>query len=560
MEEVSSWTQHLDAVVTAQFSRGESRMQRSLYRVYLYGIIVILLYFVAIATTVFLAVLLQETPLNGISSTVVTGSQLVQPATFAIISWIITISFGGLHYWLLRRNEADDPSAANGAVRAFFLNSGEAVAAIVAVGFGIIGINVAVQSSGASIFFAVLLVFTALFLVFELERRRMPAREGAAVELQRLHLSGVPLFFLVVFLLPALLNAISTSLYSFLLSNGYLTPCDPESSGYCYTNPTTPPLGSLWLIVGLIALAWLVYWLLALGDGSGNLVKTLHFLGLATGVIVVLFGVERGAELLLRILLGTGATAADLVESYNFIPPLLTGLLYISVYIALLRQDGSEESAETRATTRSAGIALSAVLVALPFWSGCVILLADFVERVVPQGVPLDLTVPQALILTGVGYILLELWLRVRTRRAGASALPRRALELALLALGMLGTAISVIVLLYALLTATLGTSFDGWQRVARSAASVLVVALLLLVIYGRQVLRERGVAVEARHPVAKPAALPAAEGSAETTVPTTERAVEDTLDDLLAGRVTRDEAVARLRALLSAPGHHSMS
>jgi hypothetical protein len=206
----------------------------------------------------------------------------------------------------------------------------------------------------------------------------------------------------------------------------------------------------------------------------------------------------------------------------------------------LLRQDGNGEPAESRATTRSAGLALTVALVALPFWSGCAVLLADFVESVVPQGTPLDLTVPLALILTGVGYILLEFWLRARTRRDGASILPRRALELALLALGMLGTAISVIVLLYALLTATLGNPFDGWQRVARSAASVLVVAVILLAIYGRQALRERGAAVEQKHPVAEPAG---------------ERAIEATLDDLLAGRMTRDEAAARMRALLSVPG-----
>jgi hypothetical protein len=535
-------------------------MQRSLYRVYLYGIIVFLLYFVSIATVIFLSVLLQETPLNGAPPTPVTGSRIVQPAVLVIISWIIALSFGGLHYWLLRRNEATDPSAANSAVRALFVNSGEAVAAIVAVGFGILAINLAALNDTAATPFAVLLVFSALFLLFELERRRMPAEEGAALELQRLNLSGVQLFFLVAFLLPALLNALSASLFQILLGNGVLPTCGPDSTAtYCYTSSNTPSLQSLWLSVGVVALAWLVYWLLGLGDGSGNLVKTLHFLGLATGVIVALIGVERGAELLFRILLGIGATAADLVGSYNFIPPLLTGLLFIGIYIGLLRQDGSGESKESRAATRSAGIALAAALVAIPFWSGCVVLLAGYVGSVVPQGVALDMTTPLALILTGVWYIPLEFWLRARTRRAGASIMPRRALELALLALGMLGTAISVIVLLYAVLTATLGNPFDGWQQVARSAASTLVVTALLLVIYGRQVLRERGVAVEQKPPAADPTTLPVAHpptGAAEpATIPSGERTIEDTLDDLLAGRVTRDEAAARMRSLLSASG-----
>jgi hypothetical protein len=119
-----------------------------------------------------------------------------------------------------------------------------------------------------------------------------------------------------------------------------------------------------------------------------------------------------------------------------------------------------------------------------------------------------------------------------------------------------------VIVLLYAVLTAALGTSFDGWQRVARSAASVLVVGLVLLVIYGRQVLRERGAAVEEKRPVAEePATLPSIAGAAEAiTEPAGVSTIEGTLDDLVAGRVTRDEAAARLRALLSAPGRPSAS
>src|SRR5215469_4623687 len=156
-------------------------MQRALYRAYLYGIIVILLYFTAIATAVFLSVLLQPTPLNDAEPSSVTGSQIVQPAVFAIISWIITVSVGGLHYWLVRRNEATDPSAANSAVRAFFVNGGEAVAALAALTGGIVALNIVFQSSGAAGACATLLVFAALFLLFELERRRRPATGDVAL-------------------------------------------------------------------------------------------------------------------------------------------------------------------------------------------------------------------------------------------------------------------------------------------------------------------------------------------------------------------------------------------
>ena len=488
-------------------------MQRALYRAYLYGIIVILLYFTAIATTVFLSVLLQQTPLNGTVPSPVTGSQIVQPAVFAIISWIITVSVGGLHYWLLRRNEATDSSAADSSVRAFFVNGGEAVAALVALASGIIALNIVFQSSGAAAAFATLLVFAALFLLFELERRRRPARADVALAFQQLHLSGLQLIFLTAFLLPALLNALSSSLYAVLEASGVIAACGPIDSfpqnAYCYSEASTS-LGTLWLIVGLVALACVGYWQLARGGALGNLVTTIHFLGFAIGVIVTLVAVERGLELLARILLGVGATGADLVESYDFISPLIAGLLVVGAFSVLLRED------RTSASRRSGGImltalAITAALAALPFWVGCAILLEDVIERHVPQGSISSLTVPLALIGTGIGYIPLETWLRAWSRRTGAARAPRRALELVLLAVGVLGTVISLVVLLYAVLTAALGNPLDQWQQLARTAASVLVVLLVLSVVYGRQVLVDREHDSQGAEPL--PESVPAAAG-----------------------------------------------
>lgn len=530
-------------------------MQRALYRAYLYGIIVILLYFTAIATTVFLSVLLQQTPLNGTVPSPVTGSQIVQPAVFAIISWIITVSVGGLHYWLLRRNEATDPSAADSSVRAFFVNGGEAVAALVALTGGIIALNIVFQSSGAAAALATLLVFAMLFLLFELERRRRPARANVALAFQQLHLSGLQLIFLTAFLLPALLNALSSSLYAVLAATGVIAACgsiDGYSSSqsfaqnaYCYSEASTS-LGTLWLIVGLVVLACVGYWQLARGGALGNLVTTIHFLGFAIGVIVTLVAVERGLELLARILQGVGATGADLVESYDFIPPLIAGLLVVGAFSVLLRED------RTSASRRSSGImltalAITAALAALPFWVGCAILLEDVIERHVPQGSISSLTVPLALIGTGIGYIPLEAWLRARSRRTGAARAPRRALELVLLAVGVLGTVISLVVLLYAVLTAALGNPLDQWQQLARTAASVLVVLLVLSVVYGRQVLVDREHdSQEAEPPAHSPVAAPASEAGGVGTAD----GIEDILDQLLAGTTTREQAAERIRAM----------
>ena len=172
-------------------------MLHSLYRAYLYGIIVVLLYFTAIATVVILSVLLETTPINGPVPVTLNSSDVVQPAVFAIVSWILTLSVGGFHYWLLRRNQSSDGNLANDTVRAAFLNLSEGIAALVAIVAGIIAINEITPNSGATVSFATLLVFAALFLLFEFEPRRLPASEGAALEFQRLHLSGLQLIFLV---------------------------------------------------------------------------------------------------------------------------------------------------------------------------------------------------------------------------------------------------------------------------------------------------------------------------------------------------------------------------
>jgi hypothetical protein len=272
----------------------------------------------------------------------------------------------------------------------------------------------------------------------------------------------------------------------------------------------------------------------------------MHFLGFAVGVIVTLVALERGLELLARILLGVGATGADLVDSYDFISPLIAGLLVVGAFSVLLRED------RTSASRRSGGImltmlAVTAALAAVPFWAGCAILLEYVIERFVPQGSIMPLTVPLALIVTGIGYIPLEVWLRVRSRRTGATRAPRRALELVLLAVGVLGTVISLIVLLYAVLTAVLGNPLDQWQHQARVAASVLVILLVLSAVYGRQILVDRELDSRRAEPV--PESVPAAAAPEAVGVGIPD-GIEDILDRLLAGTITREQAAERIRAL----------
>src|SRR5258708_12484115 len=120
-------------------------LARTLYRIYLYTVWMILLLFATGATAAFLAVVLRTTGLDSNPQSL-SQSEIVQPAAFAVIAWLIAATLGGFHYWLIRRDIAQDPAAGQGPVRALYLNLIEAIAALVAV----ITIGVAIASLGYS--------------------------------------------------------------------------------------------------------------------------------------------------------------------------------------------------------------------------------------------------------------------------------------------------------------------------------------------------------------------------------------------------------------------------
>ncbi len=157
----------------------------------------------------------------------------------------------------------------------------------------------------------------------------------------------------------------------------------------------------------------------------------------------------------------------------------------------------------------------------------------------------------------------------------GAAVGPRRALVFSLLGGGILVSVGSAIILLYMLLTSLLGaTLFDGWQHVARAAGAALVVGLLIVGIYiwiaSREHLfgaRKTSPAVEAKEVTVPAPALTAEEPTAASVTPPASKpsleeeetspdtapatiSIEDVLDELQAGKITRDEAAARIRGL----------
>jgi len=556
-------------------------MARGLYRLYLYIVFIAMLLFMTVSVSSLLGVLLRETPLQGQYGATPTGSDVVQSVTLAALTLIIAGGLAALHYWLIRRDQRDDPNAGNGAVRAFFINATEGIAALTAVLIASIALafyqsNGFISDISGPIAAAISAALLALGL--EAERRRQPATAGAAGVFQRLHLYGAQLILL--FIINGFLLSVLSETEHAILQNTSYNPCVTDQFGntgaYCGTTDLVGP----WLAALIPIAAWGVYALLARRDTRSTIRAVFHVLGLSYGMIVFLIGAERAIEFALNGPFGLPTDAVTFAQSFDFPPILIFAGLAILMYALLVRAD----AAVSPAGPQTLGLIVQSIIAALlsaPFWFG-LFGLVSLTFQSIGQGSPVagngGWATAVALTLMGATYIPVALNLSRRSATTGAHG-PRRGFVLALLAAGALTVAGSVVTLLYALGTAALGSPLTNWQDVARNALAALVVGLALGGVYGWIAIREGVFARSATSaaPAAaqtapattveasveavaippwmspsypangEPAAAVRANGDASLAAP---GAVEAVLDDLLANSLTRDQAAARIREL----------
>jgi hypothetical protein len=544
-------------------------MARTLYRIYLYTVWMILLLFATGATAAFLAVVLRTTGLDS-NPRSLSQSEIVQPAAFAVIAWLIAATLGGFHYWLIRRDIAQDPAAGQGPVRALYLNLIEAIAALVAV----IAIGGAIASLGyvysfASAPIAIGLSAAGLFALLELERRRTRAAPGGALTLQRLHFYGVQAIILLFVLPPFWLNALGATVARILLAVGAgPAGCSPDNStsGSCYEAgfyiTSVLNLASLWAAVAWLTFALLAYGLLSARDMRSIVRLILHFLGFAYGIGYVLQGLDRALELSLRAIFGLNPQPVDVAGRYDFIAPAVVGLVVVMIYAFWLARDahGGLMGAHALGLTVQA---VTSIVLAVPFWVGVGLVLDILVEGLAQPGQPSH---PEAwaralaLALTGVAYIPFSLRLRQRTRTTHSTiTTPRKGLVLALLALGTLTIAAGLVTALFAVATNAFGAPISNWDQVARTGLVSLVVGATVAGIYLFLARNENWIAVPSAPlapatpatPVSAEAVPPAAVAPAAPPPPTAAPgSIEAVLDALLAGSLTRDQAAAAIRSL----------
>jgi hypothetical protein len=542
---------------------------RALYRIYLYVVVLFLLFFAAIATAIFLGTVFSATPLNGESQRTLAQAEVVRPAVFAVLAWLIAALLGGLHYWLIRRDQASDAQAGAGAVRALFLNLAEFAAALTTLIAGTVALSGIGRPFGGGFAseYAIALVFLGLFALLEAERRRAQAGPGAALVMQRIHFYGMQLVALLFFVIGQVTSALHQTLLQILLQTGLLT-CLP-GGGIGFPSPATTPscfvnevgtvdvrlLAGAWAAAAFAVVVWIGHGLLAQRDMRSTLRQVVHFAGYAAGVIALLFGIERAAELLLRAAFGITPSVPDFAARYEFLSPALFGAGLALVYALWLTREAGRGPLDAHTMGLSA-LAVTAGLLAVPFWVGCGLVLYRLIERVspgVPQSTAENWAISLALVLTGVAYIPAALRLRQRSLALGIRT-PRRGFGLILLAAGIATGALALVFLLFTLATAALGSPLGNWQELARSAASALAIGLVVVGIYVQQA-RSEGwwVGTPATPAVVIPApAPPAAASATPSAVLARTQAIGAVLDDLLAGRVTREAATARIEELVA--------
>ncbi len=464
---------------------------RGLYRFYLYAVFIAMLLFATSGVIQLLTVLLQSVfkdPNNTPS-----GASLVQALVYGIVSLITAALFGGLHYWLIRRDMHNDPMAGNSAVRAFFLNVVELISLPLAVGSGTSMISAIGQhnASGLSSSTAFTITFLGLWLLLEWERRRVPASSGTALVFQRLHLYGTQLILLFI-LTSSWLQSIGQLVDKvFFGGAGALATCAGSTGcqGSDLAAVLANVISTLWVV-----LFWIGYGWLSRNDTASAFRRVFHFIGFGFGIITVLVGIYRGVTLIFLLALFKGSLPAN--------------------------------------------------------WATAI-----------------------ALFMAGIAYIPLGLLLRIRSTRA-AFLVPLRGFTFALLGGGILAGAIGGATALYAYGTAALGSALDNWVYVAQTGMAAFVIGVLIVGIYLWTSIREgffgslKQQGAEAKPPVrevyvvthdlaqANGAPGPSAKETqamqaGQVTRVATTQSVGEIVDELLVGKISRDEAVARIEKVV---------
>lgn len=411
----------------------------------------------------------------------------------------------------------------------------------------------------------------ALVGLLEWERRRTQVNSRAALVFERLHFYGVQIILLIA-LSYAWFTQIRPLVDELIFGGrGRLESCHGMGNYACPTyHIFYLAVSLLWFIAFWVGYGWLTS-----KDSSRILRFILHGASFAYGIGSILFGVYVGVKLIILPLFKLSAAFKDVLgpnPSYDFVSPLTLGILVVVIYHLWL--SGAAKRGLINPSVNSLmESAIAAIVSAVVFWIGCGTVLYNALQQVTstpPAPDAMSWISAIALIMAGLGYIPLEIYQRRRhTADPSSASSPRRGLVLALLGGGILTSVIGGVTALYLWVTALFGSPVDNWQQTVHAGLAAFIIGVVLVGIYLWSTLKEgywsrssRQSALldalpsdtstlDAPSPDVLPSDVASSTLSQSSAQPAT---VEDTLDELLAGKIVRDEAAARIRVLLKGP------
>jgi hypothetical protein len=510
----------------------------------------------------------------------------------ALLAFLALLVLGGSHYWWIRMDIAEAADAATGLVRSIALNLAQATAAVAGLVAGIECLQHVYQwqsiwqasalTHSEHTFLAASLAVTAVavvgFVAFQLERQRTPPAPGASLIAQQAH------FYLV---------------QSIALIASFLTWHDAVAT--LAANATTQRQ-VLWPMLGGYALAtffavdvWLLYFFLARSSMYSGLRVATQLFGFMFGMLCTIVG-EWGA--VSSIVGGQGNIGGEanrvLTAPPNFAAFLVFGVLIMVGYGFWLARE-ADQNPLGRAVTELTILAVSALVLGVAFYIGATMGLAYLVHVVSPrsstpdnQALWLAMKISAiGLFVAGLAHPFMALILRQQSLRQSLDhRAPRQGFVLAALAAGFLTIAFAFVLLQIKLIGPTtvpvtnplpqLGNvpaAFSAawnafWKTVnmctgncstssssSTSTASLLsflpplvvatvLVGLFIAVTHLWWAFREGWL------PHLRPPTKSAAPQTAEPPISSDEAAFGAVVDDLLADQITRDQAIAQMRAL----------
>jgi hypothetical protein len=450
-------------------------MARNLLRIYLYLMCIGLLGFLAYALFTLL-----EYAFGASVPSPIPG--LDQPMFgFALLgtSLVLCSLLGGLHYWGIRRDMAEDPEAATGSVRAIMLNSVQGVAAAFLLFAGLLTfVPGTLAASEHAELQAITVVALVGFILVQVERRRPRPHDGVPIGAQRTHLSVMLIVALLTLVASWLLLAVP------LLGREFVVSLFGRNFGG-HNVDTGNWVGLLWVAAVLAFYIWL-----ARGDNTSLRRLTALLASFLLGLTLTIVGVWGALDWLLRPVFQVSRDAAPpAIRPAWFLSLFIFGLIALLGYTFWLIRDESLLRLGPEGT-RLTLTAISTFTLGVAFYVALILLAQSFLPSSFGQG---QTIFAAALLIPGLVHPVLLVLLR-RWSLKEHQSIPFEGYDLMALFVGGLTTVIFVTFTILSLFVrgadvigrvaqCLAGSSSSGTSGTTTSSAFPSVVSPLIVVI-----------------------------------------------------------------------------